>query len=203
MPYIIRPRRVRSVIVALLGSVALCGAVPAIASAACPAQESSQLLSALGDNSSYVLLDGSSFESGSSGWSLTNADIVNEGNEGAGGDSNRSVVINPYGEAISPPFCVDTNIPSFRFFARQRSSGWWGGPLNVNLRFRDGFGETHEVPASFGLYSNGSWALSPVLELAKKLPWWAPDNANVNLVFQPQNGSSWAIDEVLIDPYAR
>jgi hypothetical protein len=203
MPYIIRPRRVRSVVLAVIGSAALFSAVPAVASAACPTPEGSSLLSSLGDNTAYFLLSGSSFEAGAPGWSLDNSEVVREGNENAGGDSEYSLVINPGGQAVSPSFCVDSSIPSFRFFAKQRSSGWFGGPLQVNLRFKDGFGWTHEVSTSFGVYGNGSWALSPVLELAKKLPWWAANNVNVQLVFRPANGSSWAIDEVLIDPYSR
>jgi hypothetical protein len=189
--------------VAILGSAALFGALPAVAGAACPTQGSSQLLSTLGDKASYFLLEGSTFESGAPGWSLTNADIINEGDQGAGGGSSRALLIRSGGEAVSPAFCVSSNVPSFRFFAKQVSSGFFGGQLSVNLRFKDGFGVTHEVPASFGLNGHGAWALSPVLELSRKLPWWAPDNVNVNLVFQPQSGSSWAIDEVLIDPYSR
>jgi hypothetical protein len=203
MPYIIRPRRVRSVVLAVIGSAALFSAVPAVASAACPTPESSSLLSSLGDNASYFLLSGSSFEAGAPGWSLDNAEIVKEGNEGVGGESGYSLAINPGGEAVSPAFCVDSSIPSFRFFAKQRSSGWFGGRLQVNLRFKDGFGWTHEIPTSEGVYGNSSWALSPVLELARILPWWAPHNVNVQLVFRPTNGSSWSIDEVLIDPYSR
>jgi hypothetical protein len=200
MPYIIRPRRVWSVCVAVLGSLALLGAVPALASAACPEQESSQLLAYSGDNASYVLLEGSSFESGAPGWSLTNAEIVNEGPEAIG--SENGLLINSGGQAVSPAFCVSTNVPSFRFFARERSGGLFG-QLAVSLRFKDGFGVTHEVPVSLVLSGNGSWALSPVLELVRKLPWWAPDNASVNLVFRPSLGSSWVIDDVLIDPYSR
>ncbi len=202
MPYIIRPRRVRSVLLAILGATALFGAMPALASAACPTPGSSQLLAETGDNASYFLLEGSSFEEGAPGWSLINAEDVSEGNEGIGGSSAHAVVIHPGGEAISPAFCVSSNIPSFRFYAKQLSGGW-GGLLSVSLRFKDGFGFTHTVPLSFGLSSDGSWALSPVLELARRLPWWAPNNVNVNLVFQPANGSSWSIDEVLIDPYSR
>jgi hypothetical protein len=203
MPYIIRPRRVRSVVLAILGATALFGAMPALASAACPTPGSSQLLAEQGDNASYFLLEGSSFEEGAPGWSLINAEVVSEGNEGIGGETGHGVLIHPGGELVSPAFCVSSNIPSFRCYAKQQSSGWFGGALNVSLRFRDGFGFTHTVPLSFGLLGNGSWALSPVLELAKKLPWWAPDNVSVNLVFQPANGSSWVVDEVLIDPYAR
>jgi hypothetical protein len=203
MPYIIRPRRVRSVVLAVIGSAALLGAVPALASAACPTPESSQLLSEFGDNAGYFQLPGSSFEGGAPGWSLSNAVVVNEGDERAGGDSQGALLINSGGQAVSPSFCVSSNIPSFRFFARQRSSGWFGGALQVNLRFKDGWGYTHEVPTSFGIYSNGTWALSPVLELVRNLPWWAPNNVNVNLVFRPTKGSSWLIDEVLIDPYSR
>jgi hypothetical protein len=202
MPYIIRPRRVRSAVLAILGCVALLGAAPAIASAACPVQESAPLLSSFGDSASYFLLEGSSFESGAPGWSLTNAEVVNNGPAAIGSD--HSLVIGRDGEAVSPGFCVSSNIPSFRFFARRLSRGWWGwSALSVSLRFRNGWGYTQNVPVSAELSGDGSWALSPALELARRLPWWAPDNVTVNLVFRPVGGSSWAIDDVLIDPYSR
>ena len=74
MPYIIRPREARRIAAALLGSVLLVGAAPAVASAACPSSPTTQALAQFGDSAAYSLLSGSSFESGAPGWSLFDAD---------------------------------------------------------------------------------------------------------------------------------
>jgi hypothetical protein len=222
MPYIIRPKGPRKIVAALFGTMLLLGAVPAAAGAACPSSSTSVALAQFGDNAAYSLLSGSSFESGAPGWRLTNAEVVGgegangegangegangEGanGEGANGDSY-SLEIEPGGVAVSPAFCVSSEYPSFRFFARQLSGGGWGASLNVSLRWKDGFGfrrETETTVAS--LQPSSSWTLSPVLKLAGALPLWMPGSTlKVRVVFQPSGGSSWAIDDVYIDPYSR
>jgi hypothetical protein len=199
MPYIIRPRGVRKIAVALFGTALLIGAVPALANAACPKLPVSQALAQFGDNSEYALVSGSSFESGARGWSLTNAEVVS--GSGANGGSD-SLVVQPNGLAVSPGFCVSSEYPSFRFFARQISGGGFAA-LNVSLRWTNVFGFPVETPVA-SLQPNSEWTLSPVLRLAGALPLWMPGSTlKVRLVFQPIWGGSWAIDDVYIDPYSR
>jgi hypothetical protein len=185
--------------------VLLVGAVPAAASAACPSSPTTAALARFGDNAAYSLLPGSSFESGAPGWSLTNAEIVNgEGadEEGANGDSY-SLSIEPNGVAVSPQFCVSDEYPAFRFFARQTGGGGWGSGLNVSLRWTNLYGFKITTPV-VSLQPSGEWTLSPVLKLAGALRLWTPGSTlKVRLAFQPTGGSSWAIDDVYIDPYSR
>ncbi len=86
MPYIIRPRGIRNVVATLLGSAMLLAAAPAVSSAAecssSPASPVSTALSQFGDDALYSLLSGSSFESGTQGWSLSNAYVVDGGANG-------------------------------------------------------------------------------------------------------------------------
>jgi hypothetical protein len=189
----------------LFGTVLLVGAVPAAASAACPSSPSTAALAQYGDNAAYSLLSGSSFESGAPGWSLTNAEIVSgagASEEGANGDSY-SLEIEPNGVAVSPQFCVSSEYPSFRFFARQTSGGGWGSSLKVSLRWTTGHGFTLTTPVA-SLQPTSSWTLSPVLKLAGSLPLWMPGSTlKVRLVFQPSGDGSWAIDDVYLDPYSR
>lgn len=201
MPYIIRPRRPRSIVLAVLGALFLVGAAPAMASAAsCPSQHSSQLLSGLGDNASYYELKGSSFESGPGGWQLNNAEVVEEAPESL--ETESSLLIRPGGSAISPSFCVSSEDPSFRFFARRSGQGWFGR-LQVTLRVTTAWGLTLYVPVHLWLDNNNeNWALSPVLGLASELPLLGDGTVSVSLIFK-STGSSWAIDDVLIDPYSR
>jgi hypothetical protein len=202
MPYIIHPRQLRKMAAALFSSVVVVVTVPAVASASvpCPSSPTTAALALFGDNAAYSLLSGGSFESGAPGWSLTHAEVV----EGSGANgSSHSLVIQPNGVAVSPAFCVSSEYPSFRFFARQVSSGGWASGLNVSLRWTEAYGWSHETGVA-SLQPNSTWALSPVLKLAGALPlWMSGSTLSVRLVFQPHDGGTWAVDDVFIDPYRR
>ena len=231
MPYIIHPRRMRTIVAALVGSASLIGCVPAVAGAACPSNPTTTALAQFGDNAAYTLLPGGSFESGAPGWSLTGAEVASAA--GATGGAG-SLVIEPNGVAVSPAFCVSSEYPSFRFFARQLSGGGGdrrgggdggggrggrdggggsrgggdsggglsGSSLSVSLRWTDPSGSSHDIDVA-SLQPGSGWTLSPVLNLASALPLWMQQSTlNVKLVFEA-NGGSWAIDDVFIDPYRR
>jgi hypothetical protein len=197
--YTICSRRVRRLLAALFaGALAAC-ALPALAAAACPVEAGSNPLAQLGDNASYFLLEGGSFESGAPGWSLSNAEVVNEGPAAVSAD--HSLAIGSGGVAVSPQFCVSSEIPSFRFFVRQRSGGMFGA-LNVGIRWTDSAGWVHETQAG-SVHGHAAWVLGPVLQLASRLPLWMPDTTlNVRLVFRTSY-ASWSIADVYIDPYSR
>jgi hypothetical protein len=210
VPYIIRPRHVHRSAAGLFAALLLTVATPAMASAACPKTVTTQAFAAFGDNASYTLLEGGLFESGAPGWSLSNAEVsgdnpeeqnhsydrFGDGSRYSRGGRTHSLVIDRNGEAVSPPFCVSAEFPSFRFLARQYHG--YGG-LDVSLRWTDSRGRSHET-ADATIQGSESWAITPVLELASKLP--AGTTPNVRLVFQP-NDSDWAIADVYIDPYRR
>jgi hypothetical protein len=184
----------------LFGVVLVAFAVPAAADAACPSNPASALLAGFGDNAAYSLLAGSSFESGTSGWSLTNAEVVSE--EGATGGSS-ALAIEPNGRAVSPAFCVSSEYPSFRFFAHESSSGSPGSSLRVSLLWTDLWGFHHTTQVG-SLRAGEEWTLSPVLGLARALPLWMPGfTLQVRVQFQPSGNASWALDNVYIDPYSR
>jgi hypothetical protein len=160
----------------------------------------SKALAQFGDNAAYALLAGGSFESGAPGWSLNRAEIVRGSGANGGTDS---LVIQPLGTAVSPTFCVSSEYPSFRFFARQVSGISLGAALNVSLRWTDAFGLPQVTPVGL-LPASGSWVLSPVLKLASALPLWqAGSTLDASVAFQPTLSGAWAIDDVLIDPYSR
>jgi hypothetical protein len=210
MPYIIRPKQIRRIAVGLLSAL-LVSAAPAMAStSSCAKSVTSHAFAKFGDNANYTLLEGGLFEKGAPGWSLYNAEIINENpeEENQGYDvrnedgqqhsgQSHSLAIASGGRAVSPPFCVNSEYPSFRFLARQHGEDPRGS-LDVSLRWSDSHG-SHET-ADATLQDGRHWTLSPVIELASKLP--AGTTPNVRLVFQPTRGS-WVIDDVYIDPYSR
>jgi hypothetical protein len=209
MPYIIRPRQVCQLAAGLIGAFLITGAAPALAATSCPSVVISQPFAKFGDNANYTLVEGGLFEEGAPGWSSSNSEIINESPEeenqsyyvsyevGHQRGRSHSLAIQPGGEAVSAPFCVNSEYPSFRFFAHQLRSS--SGFLEVSLRWSNGQG-THET-SDATLEGSRRWTLSPVLELASKLP--AGTTPSVRLVFQPSPQGSWAIDDVYIDPYAR
>ncbi len=203
MPYVLRPRGLRTGLTALLSAVAVF-VVPAAAQAACASTPTTKPFQVFGDSNNYSLAPNAGFESGASGWSLSGARVTS-GNESwsvrAAGDS-KSLAIDATGTAVSPPVCIDISRPTFRFFAK-RTSGTWGA-LAVKLRWRDANGATNEtVVGSIG--TGTAWQPTSPLSLASSLPLWNLDQTlSVQLVFDPENyGGSWAIDDVYVDPYGR
>jgi hypothetical protein len=182
----------------VLGSTLLIAAAPAVASAACPASASSQVFASYADNAYYSLVQNGTFESGSSGWSLSNAEVVSE--YGQSGISH-ALKIRSHGKATSPGFCVSTQYPTFRFLVRRV---WGQGRLGVRLRWTDHSG-SHEASVA-SVEAEDAWAVSPVLQLASNLPLSSPEATlnPVQLVFEnPQYDSGFAITYVYIDPYRR
>jgi hypothetical protein len=210
MPYIIRPPRKRTLLAAVTTAFASLAALPGLAQAygtsapACAAEAAaSPLLASFGDNAEYTILAGSRFEGAAPSWTLRNASLTPESSVSSVTGNSGSLVIASGGEAVSPAFCVSSEYPSFRFFERRLSDGFGG--LAVNLRYKDDFGYTHEVSSATLQSGSSSWSLTPVLGLASMLPLWQWDaTLKVHLVFRAQGyGSSWAIDDVFIDPYRK
>lgn len=204
MRHLIRRMPIRRSLCALLGSALLGCALPAVAGACTPAAGGVSAFSQFGDTATYSLAPNGSFESGSSGWSLTGASVTS-GNESyflnSDGDSH-ALSISATGSAVSPPICVDVTTPTFRFVARRTNNSW--AQMNVNILWTDSSGATHTTTA--GSVSGGtSWAPSPVMNLGSSLPLWQSGSTlSVRLQFLPANyGGDWQIDDVYIDPYAK
>lgn len=195
-------RQVGRALMALLGAATFSAAMPLAASAACPAALTETSFKQFGDQASYSLTPGGSFESGAPGWTLSKSSVV-DGNESfnvvAGSHSLATV---PYGAAASPWICIGSEYPSFRFFAR-RTSGSSNSSLIASLRWVNVLGLSVESGA--GSVSNaGVWAPSGVMKLGNSLPLWLPGSSlEVKLVFRATGNGSWAIDDVFIDPYRR
>ena len=195
--------RTRSVLMAT--SVAAL-AVPAIASAACPTVATSKVFTPWGDSASYSLLTGGTFESATTGWTMSNA-AVTTGNEPwkvAGSTNSRSLVVKAGGSVASPWFCVGYENPTFRFFAH-RTSGTWGG-VYYRVRWYDASGVMQTTTLGYSEAATfASWAPSGVLPLGSSLPLWqGAQTLRAQLVLDVMaGGSDMAFDDVFVDPYMR
>lgn len=201
MPYIIRPRQTYKIATGLLVSLMLLFAAPTLAHAAsCAKPKLSYPFASKGDSAAYSLVPEGTFTSGAKNWALTNAAVVNK--EGDPEVGPKALVIQPDGNAVSPAVCVSAEYPTFRFYVR-RTAGPFYALLNVGLRWSDATG-THEIPAAFLPQFSSEWSLSPVLDLAGRLPLAATGGTmQVQFVFQPLLGGTFEIDDVYVDPYSR
>jgi hypothetical protein len=201
VPLVIHPR-VRKTIgrIAVLTCAAVFVSSGAAFAAQCPTQSAKQKFSKWGDSSSYFLVPGGSFEGTPAqvGWTLSGATLT-AGNEpfhlNAASD-DQSLEIGGGASATSPAFCVDSTMPSIRFFVRQTEPG-------SDLRVQG------VVPTSHG----------PLTVTVADLPdgsvsWWTPVQITVQtnripkgfsvaaaMRFVVPSSGSWQIDDVYVDPY--
>ena len=201
MPLVIHPR-VRKTIgrVAALTCAAIFVSSGAAFAAQCPTQSVKQQFSRWGDSSSYFLVPGGSFEGTAAqvGWTLSGSTLTS-GNEPFHINStsdDQSLLIDGGGSATSPVFCVDSTMPSLRFFVRQTAPGsdlkvqgvvtTPRGPLALTVT---------DVPDG----SLPSWTPVRVNLATNRIPrGWSVSAA---LRFVVPSSGSWQIDDVYVDPY--
>jgi hypothetical protein len=211
MPFVIHPRLPKRFRHAAALVAVACFVTPAAAQAACEPVATTKAFQGFNDSSEYFLAPNGGFESGSTGWSLTNASVVS-GNESYflnGKGDTRSLAIAPGGKAVSSEFCVDTTRTGFRFFAQQAASASapdllvsirWVGPDGLTRLLRvdrlAGANYRSWAPSRF-------WAPQLAAQLFQRLGFTEADTASVRLIFQVENeaGPGWRIDDLYIDPF--
>jgi hypothetical protein len=199
LPLVIHPR-VRKTIgrVAAMTCVAVFASAGA-AYAACPAQPTTTPFSQWGDNNSYFLVPGGSFEGTASqvGWTLNNAGLIagNEPFHVSGASDDQSLQIDAGGTATSPTFCADSTMQDFRFFAREDSPG---GELKVQGVARTWYGTFAATVAVLQDGSMSSWGPTRQLKIPR-----IPTGLGIPVAirFVTSGSSSWQVDDVYVDPY--
>jgi hypothetical protein len=205
LPYVTRPKHARGRLVGVIAAtvITLFG-IPAAAQAACPTAATAKPFKAFGDTADYSLLSNGAFESGTGGWSLSGAFVVpgNESFKVRASTDSKSLAIGARGRVVSPSFCVSTDHPSFRFFAK-RTSGTWA-VLNVSLRWKVAGGTTNETVVG-SVTTGPAWTPTQSFSLSQILGLWNGNQVGTaQIVLDPEDyGGDWAIDDVYIDPYTR
>lgn len=183
-----------------LGLFASAGAALA---APCAPQTAASPFAQFGDNNSYFLAPGGSFEGTAAqvGWSLSGASLT-AGNESfdvnSAGD-DQSLTIGAGGSATSPTVCLDKTMPYFRFFALQVTSG---SDLKVQVKL--GNASSRSLTLTVKELADGSmpaWApVAPVFLVSGLLPKGISIPGALRFVV-PGSTGSWQIDDVYVDPY--
>jgi hypothetical protein len=196
----------------LLALVALAApAGRAHAATTCPtAAQLEQPFLSFGDAAQYFLTSMGSFET--KPWP---GGTVVAGNEpfnvrrGGAADSHSLSFSRP--GVTTPVICIGLFDPTIRLFA-MRTAG--AGNLKISVVYTGTDGAKHTIALlPISAPSNGSWVLSPptpIIANATVLPradGTDPVNAlpstGVRFSFMPAVGSTWQIDDVYVDPYAR
>ncbi len=180
---------------ATLAAVAAISAPSALASTQpCAAATSTPIFASWGDLNLYSPFQGSTFEQGAQGWSWGGGSNIVAGDDDhlLSDVGSHAVQIPAGGTAKSPHMCVDSTMPSMRFFIR-RVSGT--GNLNVTATMDGSGGVATTVAAISG---TPSWA--PTAPLVFPV---AVVGSNVQFLFTADRGSAFRIDDVLVDPYRR
>jgi hypothetical protein len=169
-----------------------------ISTSPCAALPTTSTFSAWGDPNQYLPFKGSNFETGPSGWSWAGkANIVN------GDDAHllsvagsHAVELPSGGTAKSPPTCVDSTMPSMRFFIK-RVSGT--GNLTVTGTLAGVKGSVTTI-ASFA--GDSTWSPSPVVTFPTTfMSAFLTGSLNAQFQFTSDPGTVYRIDDVHMDPF--
>lgn len=163
-----------------------------------------------GDLADYWFAPGGDFESGATGWSLSNAKVVagNDQTGVAGGRKSLAIgggLVSLRGTAVSPTFCVTDEHPTFRYVMKANGTV---GMLETYVRYTAVDGSTQEQQIKSNSATTllpGKWKPSDLQPLATAMPMKKIGGvAKVRLVFRSPLGAlgtGYQIDNVLVDPY--
>ena len=185
---------------ALAASVALSAPAAFAGPQPCAATSATPLFSAWGDQSLYSPFKGGTFEQGDQGWSWYGGALVIAGDDDhlLTGSGSHAVQIPSGATALSPHLCVDSTMPSMRFFIR-RVSG------TGNLTVTGTVDGAARLATTIAVVSGGaSWAPSPAVVFPSILAdAIGTGSLTAQFRFTADPGSVFRIDDVAMDPYRR
>jgi hypothetical protein len=177
----------------VLASALLVAAVFVPSASASCGYTGTALFAPWGDTALYAPVQGSSFESGSSGWSWVPKAMVVAGDSSPllGIAGSHAAEIQGGGSAKTPWICVDETTPSLRFFVR-RVSG------NGNLTVTGTLSGSKVVTTMATITGSGSWQPSPSVQFPAS---FMTGTLQAQFLFSSDAGSTYHIDDVYIDPW--
>jgi hypothetical protein len=167
--------------------------------ASCDYTQAATVFSPWGDANSYTPFQGSTFESGASGWSWGGgANIYSGDSDGLLATSGtHSVQIPGGGTAKSPWLCVNSDTPSMRFFVRRVS-----GSGNLTVRALLSSGGSQLATLTTVSDATAAWGPSPFVAFPYAFT-STTSGVNVQIQFAADPGTTFRIDDVELDPYLR
>jgi len=152
-----------------------------------------------GDNASYVLAPGGSFE-GASSWKLSGSAQVVGGNEPFflnGRSDSHSLVLAPGGSATAPAACLGAFDPTLRLGGKSSD----GSGVHVDI-YAAGVLGLVKLPTGADISLSSSWNASSIqlLTVQNLLALTNLGTTNIVLRFSPIGSATVQLDDVYIDP---
>ena len=165
----------------------------------CGYTEVQQPFTAWGDNSSYVLAPGGSFEDTNT-WALSGGAQVVAGNEPfylRSPDDSHSLLLPAGSSASSPSICLSVLDPTLRFVGKSSD----GSDVHVDVYTSGALGLV-KLPISMNVPLGTSWNPSDVesILLQNLVSLTDLGGANIVLRFSPIGSATVQIDDVYVDP---
>jgi hypothetical protein len=205
--------RVRATLVAVFSLVLVAVAVPvaqanllSILPGSCGSQVYSQAFIRWGDNNSYTLVPGGTFETGVLPWALSSGASVVAGNESyyVNASSDKYSLSLPSGSsATSPAMCTSIYEPTLRLFLN--NTGTASSRLRVEALYPGLLGGV-QVARLGELSGTSTWQPSPALQLTATnlVATLSLSQTAIAFRFTPEgSGGQWRIDDVYLDPRMR
>jgi hypothetical protein len=211
----LRPTSVRRSSLLTVLAVAVVAAAfvsPAAQAASCATRTLTSPFSRFGDNNSYFLAPSASFESGASGWALSNAATAS-GNESfflrAPTDKSSLKLT---GSALSPGFCITRDDPLLRFSAKTVKTAGSNGnysQLNVSIIVRNAAGSQGKYfLGAVQPQGNNGWFVLPQMHYGSLFDSYlfgsdGLGTATMQIEFTVAGqGGTWYLDDIYVDPFA-
>lgn len=156
----------------------------------------SQAFAQFGDNHSYTLIPGGSFESGSPSWTLKGGAAVVDGNEPFTDTGSSSLNLPAGSSATSPFMCVGTLSPTLRVYAVSTTRTT---ALSVQILAKNIFGLLTVLNIGIVYPGQTSWAPTSSALFLQSLGALLTNTTSIAFRFAPVNGS-WTIDDTYVDP---
>jgi len=157
----------------------------------------SQPFTQFGDNASYTLIPGGSFESGDVAWALKGGASIVSGNEPFAGSGSKALNLPAGSSATSPFMCVGTLSPTLRLFGFASSSST---ALSVEVLAKNVFGVLTVLNVGIVYPGQTSWAPTSSALFLQSLGALLTNTTSIAFRFAPVNGS-WTIDDTYVDPF--
>jgi hypothetical protein len=158
-------------------------------------EQMSQPFAQFGDNNSYTLIPGGSFESGPA-WSLKGGATIVGGNEPFEASGSHSLYLPAGSSATSPLMCVGTLSPTLRVFGFSSATNT---ALSVQILAKNIFGLLTVLNVGIVYPGQTSWAPTSSALFLQSFGALLTNTTSIAFRFAPVNGS-WTIDDTYVDP---
>lgn len=185
---------------------------PAAQAASCATRTLTSPFSRFGDTNQYFLAPSGSFESGASGWNLSNAATALGNDSYYLNSSTDKSSLKLTGSATSPSFCITRDDPLLRFTAKTVTTAGSNGnysQLNVSIIVRNAAGsQATYFLGAVQPQGNGGWFVLPKMQYGSLFDSYLFGSdgtgiATMQLQFTVAGqGGTWYLDDIYVDPFA-